>query len=175
MQAGITPDVRQKFAHDVIAVGNPHGEVFQNNKHKPHMAVRRLGRQGGWQTSRTLGSGEREALDWYTARLAVWRKGLTRSGLSMADSAGGGTSGGIARTEAQIIAGDSVQWARRFVPVPLQVLFDAIVDEEISFAEAGARFWPMLSSDRAARVAQAQFNSVAKMLAEGLKDNGIIQ
>lgn len=175
MQAGITPDVRQKFAHDVVAVGNPHGEVFQNNKHKPHMAVRRLGRQGGWQTSRTLGSGEREALEWYVRRLAVWTEGLTRSGLSMADSAGGGTSGGIARTEAQLIAGDNVRWARGFVPVIFQVIFEAVVEAEQSFAEVGARFWPMLSSDRAARVAQAQFNALAKQLAEGLKRNGIIQ
>lgn len=171
----MTDETGAQFAHEVVAVGNPHGEVYHNDKHKPHMAVRRVGRTGGWATSRTIGGSEREALEWYTERLAVWRKGLVRCGLAGADSAGGGGGGGIARTEAQIIAGDHVNWARGFIPIISHVLFDAIVEWEMSFTEAGARFWPMLSSDRSARVAQSQFSAIAKQLAEGLRKNGVIQ
>lgn len=145
-----------------------HGEIV------PHIALKRIGVVGGWQKSRTLSARHREALGWYCDQLAVARSGLTRSSLAFADSGTGG-GGGRGRTESQIIAGDNVSWARRFVPVLLLVLFDAIVEHEMSFAEAGQRYWPMLGSQRAQRIAASQFSVAAGSLAEGLERNGIIK
>lgn len=173
---GLTPEAKERFDHEVVSVSNPLGEVYHNGKHQPHQAVKRVGRAGGWTGSRTLGAREREALTWYTERYAIWQSGMTRCALSSADSMGGGAgAGGISRTEAQIVAGDFVAFARRFIPTTMIVLFDAIVHEELSFAEAGVRYWRMLSAERSKKVASAQFSMTAKLLADGLQRNGIIQ
>jgi hypothetical protein len=162
-QADPTPEQRARYAYAAAETVDPWGETLVQGRVRAHAVCRRqpvyvtLHRRGG------ICDRTRAVLDWYDARLGLARKGLTIDSLALAHARGGSRSGvsGYTPTDAAAAARSDVQWARSFITAGLGV-FDAVMAEEMTFAEVGGG-----SGARTAR-ASAAFKAAAAEVVRGV-------
>ncbi len=159
-RADPTPEQRARYAYAVARTVDPYGETVVQGRVKPHAVCRRQpvyvtlhGRGGICDRTRAV-------LDWYDQRLSLARKGLTIDSLALARGRGGATRGGsgYTPTDAAAAARSDVQWARSFITQGLGV-FDAVMDQEMTFAEIAGG-----SGAKAARASRAFKAAAAEVL-----------
>jgi hypothetical protein len=159
-QADPTPEQRTRYAYAVAQTVDPYGETVVQGRIQQHPVCRRQpvyvtlhGRGGICDRTRAV-------LDWYDQRLSLARKGLTIDSLALARGRGGATRGGsgYTPTDAAAAARSDVQWARSFITAGLGV-FDAVMDQEMTFAEIAGG-----SGARAARASRAFKAAAAEVL-----------
>jgi hypothetical protein len=157
-QADPTPEQRARYAYAVAETVDPYGETLVQGRIRSHAVCRRQpvyvtlhGRGGICDRTRAV-------LDWYDQRLSLARKGLVIDSLALADGRGGATRGGsgYTPTDAAAAARSDVQWARSFISQGLGI-FDAVMDQEMTFAEiAGGSGTKAGRASRAFKAAAAE-------------------
>jgi hypothetical protein len=157
-QADPTPEQRKRYAYAAGQTVDPYGETLVQGRVKPHAVCRRQPVYVTLHGRGVICDRTRAVLDWYDQRLGLARKGLMIDSLALAHGRGGGTtrgSGGYTPTDAAAAARSDVQWARSFISEGLGV-FDAVMDQEMTFAEiAGGSGAKAVRASRAFKAAAA--------------------
>lgn len=162
VQADITPEQRARFAHEVAALPNPHGEVVQAGRIKGHQGVRRV---PGWRVIAGRPGVSTDVIE-VLAKLAEWldtaEAGIVKSGL---DFTGGGSAASyVPFSEVRVFARDQAEWALGFLRPVERMLVTRLLTSNVGFADVAGELWPRMNRDWAARKASGLFVIAANTL-----------
>lgn len=161
-QANPTAEQRGRSIYVEDKTVDPFGETLVQGKVMQHRVCRRQpvyvtlhGRKGICDRTRAV-------LDWYDARLALARKGLTVDSLARANGLGGGNSKHTP-TDAATNARSDVDWARSYIGNADELrVFDDVMEHERTFDEIAG------GNSRKAKRASDEFKLAASWLLLGI-------
>lgn len=161
--ANPTEQQRARFDYREDKTINPHGAAVTITQDKvevhTHKVCRRQPVYVTLHNRKGICDRTRAVLDWYDARLALARKGLTVDSLARANGLGGG-NGKHTPSDAAADARSDVDWARGFIQAGLNV-FDQVMEHELSFTTIGG------GNNRMEERARTEFKLAANWLLLG--------